>query len=260
MKDEQGKIWEMKGTLTIVADTIKGKADFIYYFHEGSCGQHVIDALQDFGLDMGVFKVRAYSSGSFIEPYEPLWASFGSEPTFYLVSAVRGGGKRSARDVASKTDRLKTLKETVVKKASQIVIEPTAVVHPLTSVAQQSLEAFMKASDADALEAIENQIDKLTIAETDAIISIMESKTLSLDSKVGKCAGAFFQIGDIVAINEKLASLCETASSMLLYAVRKVAVDGKHPVLPLFKLALIRAKAHKEGRAVANAMVEDTEL
>ena len=135
---------------------------------------------------MSVFKIRAYSSGSYIYPYEPIWANFGAKPVFPLVADVKGGGKPNAKNMAVKNDRLKALKETVVKKASTIVIEQSTAIQPLTFVAQGTLDAFLKASESDALDAIEVQINKLTIAEIDEVTTIMESKTLSMDSKVSK--------------------------------------------------------------------------
>lgn len=60
---------------------------------------------------------------------------------------LKGGGKPNAKNMAVKNDRLKALKETVVKKASNIVIEQSTAVQPLTSVAQGTLDAFLKASE-----------------------------------------------------------------------------------------------------------------
>lgn len=44
--DEHSVLQLAKGVLTIVADTSKGKAQFIYHFHEKTNGKHIIDALQ----------------------------------------------------------------------------------------------------------------------------------------------------------------------------------------------------------------------
>lgn len=62
----------------------------------------------------------------------------------YVGIRLQGGGKANAKNMAVKNDRLKTLKETVVKKASTIVIEQSTAVQPLTSVAQGTLDVFFE--------------------------------------------------------------------------------------------------------------------
>lgn len=112
--DEHSVLQPAKGVLTIVADTIKGKAQFIYHFHEKTNGKHIIDALQDFGLDMNAFKIRAYSSGSYIYPYEPIWANFGAKPVFPLVADMRGGGWMKTKKHLTKIEAMKMLKTRVI--------------------------------------------------------------------------------------------------------------------------------------------------
>ena len=51
---------------------------------------------------------------------------------------LKGGGKPIAKNMAVKNDCLKALKETVVKKASNIVIEQSTAVQPLTSDKQKN--------------------------------------------------------------------------------------------------------------------------
>ena len=99
-----------KGRLTIRSNGIS-----LYYdYTEHDKVQDVYDALDESAIycngDNGVFRLKFLSSPSTLLAYQPIFAEFGTNPSFELVATLKGGGKR-AKGVQGQGDGIGSVKD-----------------------------------------------------------------------------------------------------------------------------------------------------
>eukprot|EP00435_Cladocopium_sp_Y103_P006311 s5805_g2.t1 len=174
LNEESEMSKETLGCATVKAIAEQYSVKFFFRYGDQEKAKHLCQALSDYGINCGdgyVFKLYYKAGGSVVQDYEPLFASFGTSPEFFLSVSFLGGAPK--KGVQKKQLKREEAKNNAVEAVKSVV--GTSVVNlPCVKEVEATIGAFMSKVEENVSEAFKGIFQNHSIEDLVKLLSAMD--------------------------------------------------------------------------------------